>query len=105
MEADESSSYFCKTKFMNNYSFMFEEELKAIKDTKSKEAELTRLNIQGRYIKSNFEANKRFTSVDSFKAAIEQGIQLWDIACIRDMEEEDNDTDDEDEEEEEADDE
>ena len=40
MEADEESQYFCKTKFMNNYSFMFEEELKQIEDGDSKETKL-----------------------------------------------------------------
>ena len=53
------------------------------------------MNIEGRYIKSNFEANKRFSSVDGFKAELQLGIQLWDIACIRDKLEEDNDTDEE----------
>ena len=28
LEADESCSYFTKTKYMNDYSFFFEEELK-----------------------------------------------------------------------------
>ena len=57
------------------------------------------MNIEGRYIKSNFEANKRFSSVDGFKAELQLGIQLWDIACIRDKLEEDNDTDDDEDEE------
>ena len=60
------------------------------------------MNIEGRYIKSNFETNKRFSSVDGFKAALGLGVQLWDIACIRDLQEEDNDTDEEEDEEDEA---
>ena len=84
MEGDEKSQYFCKTKFMNDYSFMFADELKRLQVDNSKTSQDIIRNIKGRYIKENFEANKRFTSVDSFKVAIEKGIQLWDIACIRD---------------------
>ena len=30
MEADEDSTYFCKTKYMNDYSFMFQDELQGL---------------------------------------------------------------------------
>ena len=93
MDADEKSKYFCRTKFMNNYTFMFQDELKALMGNDSKTAKDTKMNIEGRYIKSNFEANKKFTSHAAMKAQLEQGIQLWDIACIRDRKDEDNDTD------------
>ena len=53
------------------------------------------MSIEGRYIKANFEANQRFTTHEAMRAQLEQGIQLWDIACIRDREDEDNDTDEE----------
>ena len=52
---------------MNDYSFMFKDELKALQNDDSEESKLKRMNIQGRYIKSNFEANKRFSSVEGFK--------------------------------------
>ena len=71
MEADETSTYFCKTKYMNDYSFMFQDELNGLEGEDSKAATEHRRTIQGRYIKSNYEANKRFTSVASFQAAIE----------------------------------
>ena len=38
MEADETSKYFCKTKFMNNYTFMFKDELAALDKEDSKES-------------------------------------------------------------------
>ena len=40
MEAEEESKYFIKTKYMNDYSFMFQEELKNLEGDDSKEAEL-----------------------------------------------------------------
>ena len=67
MKGDEKSGYYTKTKFMNDYSFIFQEELKCLEGDTSKEAEDVRRNIKGRYIKENFEANKRFSSVESFK--------------------------------------
>jgi len=45
MEADEKSSYYQKTKFMNNYTFMFEEELKALENDDSKASKELRMNV------------------------------------------------------------
>ncbi len=59
---------------MNDYTFFFKEELKILEGDNSKAAVKYRRNITGRYIKENYEANKRFTNVACFKAAQAQGI-------------------------------
>ena len=60
LEADESSKYFTKTKYMNDYSFIFQEELKQF-DSSSEQSEFnynSKLNIKGRFIEQNYEANQ-----------------------------------------------
>ena len=98
LEADESCSYFTKTKYMNDYSFFFEEELKQAEAKPSEYADKDGINITGRFIKSNFEANEQFTSVEKFQQSIEEGKQLWEVIFMRDLYEEDNDTDEDEEE-------
>ena len=58
MEADEESPYFCKGKYMNDYSFIFQDELDGLEGDDSKAATEHRRNIKGRYINSNYAANK-----------------------------------------------
>ena len=45
MEADEKSNYFNRTKYMNDYSFMFQAELKGLEGDESKAAIEHRRNI------------------------------------------------------------
>lgn len=45
---------------------VFEEELKKLEGDDSEAAKLKRMNIVGRFNKENYEANKRFTSVQAF---------------------------------------
>ena len=84
LEGDEESNYFQKTKFMNDYSIAF--------DDSEAQDEKQLLNIKGRFLKENFEANKKFTSSESFRDQLARGIQLWDIAVMKDTFDEDNDT-------------
>ena len=58
-------------------------------------------NVTGRYSRRNYDSNHQFSSVDKIKIALNAGIQLWDVPCIRDYYNEDNDTDDESDDEEE----
>ena len=66
LDISEESAYFTKTKYMNDYSMVFEEELKKLEGDDSEAAKLKRMNIVGRFNKENYEANKRFTSVQAF---------------------------------------
>ena len=66
MEADEKSDYFTKEKYIIDYSLLFEEELKELQGDSKTERDI-RMNIEGRFIKENFEANERYTSVKSFE--------------------------------------
>ena len=95
LEIDEENSYFTKTKYMNDYSMVFTEELEKLEGDESEAAKLKKLNIKGRFNHENYEANKRFSSIEAFQEQVDSGIQLWDIAAIRDKYTEDNDTDDE----------
>ena len=70
---------------MNDYTVCFDE-------SEYNGSERLTKNIKGYYNKANYEANKQFTEVEKIKAAIAQGIQLWDVPCIRETYTEDNDT-------------
>ena len=104
LEAERSSKYFTKTKFMNDYSINFQPS------EYEHDADLT-LNVKGRFSRENFEKNRRFTDLDAIKAALagtnnnENGngsvVDLWDVPCIREKYEEDNDTEEEGEDEDE----
>lgn len=63
LQADEESNYYTKTKFMNDYSLNFSE------DEYIGDPTLT-LNVKGRFSKSNFEANRKFTCNEKIKAAL-----------------------------------
>lgn len=93
--ADRSSQYFTKTKYMNDYSICFDEDQYINDPVKTK-------NVKGRYSKANYEENKQFTSVEKLKQALDQGIPIWDVPCVRETYDEDNDTEEESEDEEEA---
>lgn len=84
MEADEKSTYFTRTKFMNNYEHLFTPE------------EITQhgANITGRFNKSNFEANKMLASTQ-FYLSQSYDHQIWEIPYVKDTFDEDNDTSDE----------
>ena len=60
LEANRQSSYFTKTKYMNDYSVCYDN------DEYEGDASKT-LNVKGRYSKANYEANKQFTSVEKIK--------------------------------------
>ena len=66
MEADDA--YFSKTKFMNDYSNFFQDELKELGQLNPR-----RLNITGRFNQKNFESNKRFTSTEYFRRCVDEG--------------------------------
>ena len=95
LEAPRQSKYFTKTKFMNDYSVCFDESDYAGDERMTK-------NVKGYFNKDNYEANSQFTSVPKMKASIDQGIQLWDVPCMRETYTEDNDTEESEEEDEEA---
>ena len=94
LEAERSSKYFTKTKYMNDYSIAYQPS------EYENDAERT-LNIKGRYSRANFEANRRFTDLDAIKSALASTnsdgsvVDLWDVPCIREKYEEDNDTEEE----------
>ena len=104
LEAERSSKYFTKTKFMNDYSINFQPS------EYEHDADLT-LNVKGRFSRENFEKNRRFTDLDAIKAALAgtnnningngSVVDLWDVPCIREKYEEDNDTEEEGEDEDE----
>ena len=89
LTADTSSKYFTRTKFMNDYSLNFEPGDYEGDEFRTK-------NVTGRYSRRNYLSNQQFSSVEKIKAALNAGIQLWDVPCIRDHFTEDNDTEDED---------
>ena len=88
--APRKSAYFTKTKYMNDYTINYEESDYANDPIKT-------ANVKGRYNKQNFEENKQFTSIQKMKDALQAGIQLWDVPCIRETYTEDNDTEEDDE--------
>ena len=90
LEADREGKYFTKTKFMNDYSISYADE-------EYKDDPNHTLNVKGRFSKTNYEANKQFTSIDKIKESLEApNIQLWDVPCIREKYREDNDSEEED---------
>ena len=90
LQGDESSSYFQKTKFMNDYSLIYEGD-----ESCQPQNEREELNMKGRFNWENFEANTKFTEVDKFRQSMLRGIQLWDVPCLKDTFDEDNDTEEE----------
>ena len=78
---------------MNDYSIIFDE------DEYSDNHEHT-VNVKGRFNRSNFTANKQYSSVEKVKACLNTGIQLWDVPFVRETFTEDNDTEEEEEDEE-----
>ena len=70
---------------MNDYSINFDEEEYADDHERT-------VNVKGRYNRDNFAANRQFSSVEKTKNALNSGIQLWDVPCIRETYAEDNDT-------------
>ena len=85
LEADTDSSYFTRTKYMNDYSVCFDRSEYEGDEARTK-------NVKGRYSRRNYFSNQQFASIEKFKAALNAGIQLWDVPCIRDQYTEDNDT-------------
>ena len=84
LEADEESQYFTKTKYMNNYSVIFDKsEIKHDNDY---------FNIFGRFSKENFKENQKLYSIDEF-AMHSTTKQIWELPWIKDAFHEDNDTD------------
>lgn len=82
-QADEESTYFTKSKFMNDYSNVFTaEEIEQFQD------------VKGRQSKENFNKNKIFKEVDEFRR-LSQTRQLWQIPACYDLYDEDNDTEEE----------
>lgn len=90
MQGKRDTQYFTKTKFMNDYSINFNEV---------EQSDFSK-QIKGYFNETNYEANKKFTKVDQIKNNINNGIQLWDLPCIRETYTEDNDTEEESDEEE-----
>ena len=70
---------------MNDYSVCFE-----LSEYEGDEARTK--NVKGRFSRRNYFSNQQFGSIEKFKAALNAGIQLWDVPCIRDQYTEDNDT-------------
>ena len=77
---------------MNDYSIIFDE------DEYSDNYEHT-VNVKGRFNRTNFAANKQYSSVEKIKSCLNSGIQLWDVPCLRETYIEDNDTSEEEDEE------
>ena len=50
-------------------------------------------NIKGRYNKANFEENKKYEGLQIIKESLAEGLELWDVPCVREDFAEDNDTD------------
>ena len=86
----KESQYYTKTKFMNDYSINYDET--ELSDHPA--------HIKGYFNHANYEANKKFTSIDQIKSNLNNGIQLWDLPTIRETYTEDNDTEEESDEEE-----
>ena len=78
---------------MNDYSINFDEGEYADDHERT-------VNVKGRYNRDNFAANRQFSSVEKTKNALNSGIQLWDVPCIRETYAEDNDTEEDEEDEE-----
>ena len=95
INAERKSPYFTKTKFMNDYSICFD-------DADWQGDHVKTVNVKGRFNQLNFEANKKFTSIQKIKESLDLGVQLWDVPCIREFYTEDNDTEEESSDEEEA---
>ena len=93
LDISEESTYFTKTKYMNDYSINFDEEEYADNHERT-------CNVKGRYNRANFTANRQFSSVEKIKNSLNAGIQLWDVPCIRETYAEDNDTEEDEDDEE-----
>ena len=78
---------------MNDYSIIFDEEEYAGSHENT-------VNVTGRFDRTNFAANKQYSSVEKIKTCLNSGIQLWDVPCLRETYIEDNDTEEEEEDEE-----
>ena len=63
LKGEVESNYFQKTKFMNDYSVIFGDY--------EGETALERINIKGRFIRENFEANQQYSSTDSYMTALQ----------------------------------
>lgn len=84
LKADEHSSYFTKTKFMNDYSLIF--------DKQDYDKTSDPRNIKGRFNRQNFESNQKLSTPDSFDTMAKEGKMLWEIPFIWDNFSEDNDS-------------
>ena len=68
-EADKSSKYFCKTKYMNDYSINFEPSQYS-DDAPNNAA----INVKGRFNRENYAANRQFASTEKIKQCLATGI-------------------------------
>lgn len=88
LQADETCSYFQKSKFMNDYSTVFN-------DLEQTNENL--LNVYGRFSKQQFESNLVQESKESIMAQMLE-LDIWEVDCERDRCFEDNDTEDDEDE-------
>jgi hypothetical protein len=95
LEGDSTSTYFTRSKFMNDFSPLFSaEEVDKHTDQKSqKEKERVHKNIHGHFDREKYIFNSTTTNLDTWKHMMESmDSEIWDVPFIRDTYDEDNDT-------------
>ena len=95
IEGDPSSSYFTRSKFMNDFSPLFNEgEVQEAMNGKSNmEKKRIHDNIHGHFDREKYEFNSNTTNLDTCKHMMEtMDADIWEVPFIRDTFDEDNDT-------------
>ena len=90
LEADHTSSYFSRSKYMNDYSAIFD------RDNQQTTGQYDLINTHGRFSRDNFDINKKSESWDTLREEATCK-QIWEVNFMWDRFFEDNDTESEDE--------
>lgn len=89
LSADHTSSYFSRSKYMNDYRAIFD------RDNHELKGEFDLINVHGRFNRENFDINRKTESWDTLRLEASTK-QVWEVNFMWDRFFEDNDTESED---------
>jgi hypothetical protein len=95
LEGDPTSSYFTRSKFMNDFTPLFEEHgyEHHLENKTEKERQAAMKNVKGHFDRPLFNKNRAGTHLETWKHLMETtDADIWDVPFIRDTFDEDNDT-------------
>lgn len=105
--ANQKDKYFTRSKFMNDFSEIFDDcpkSQKLISEGSEHEQKTFNANIKGHFDREKYEENTLNYGVQKWRQLLDhQDIAIWEVPFVRDTYDEDNDTTESEESEEEKD--